>query len=132
MPVKPRATFSSSFMRSPKFSALMLRAPGREALMASTTRDDDGFHRCRLDIIMVLLGSQSHGFRRTVFAQHLAADVVVLAFHFVRQGFAEVVDEGGVLGGFDVGAKLFGDDAGDVRHFGGVLEHVLAVAGAVT
>lgn len=38
IPSKLLATFSRSFIRSAKFSAEILRAPGREALMASTTR----------------------------------------------------------------------------------------------
>ena len=80
---------------------------------------------------MVLLGSQGDFFGRAVFAQHLAGDVVVLAFHLVGQRFAEIVDQGGVFGGLDVGTELFGNHAGDVRHLGGVFEYVLAVAGAV-
>ena len=117
MPLKLLATFSSSFMRSTKFSAEMLRAPGREALIGVDNADDQGFDAGCFDVVVVLFGSQGDFFGGTVLAQHLTGNVVVLAFHFVRQGFAEVVDQGGVLGGLDVGTDFFGDHAGDMGHF---------------
>ncbi len=68
-------------------------------------------------------------FWHAILASHFTANMVVLAFHLVRQSFAHVVDQRGVLGGLDICAKLFGNNAGHVRHFGAVLQHVLAVTG---
>ena len=46
-------------------------------------------------------------------------------------GLAQVVEQAGPLGFGDVGADLGGQQPGHVGHLNGVVEHVLAVAGAV-
>ena len=53
------------------------------------------------------------------------------AVDLVVDRLADVVQQAGALGDLDVGAELGGHDAGEVRDLDGVVEHVLAVAGAV-
>ena len=53
------------------------------------------------------------------------------ALHLVVDGLAQVVEQSGPLGLGHVGADLGGQQAGDVGDLDGVVEHVLAVAGAV-
>ena len=45
-------------------------------------------------------------------------------------GLADVVQQAGALGDLEVGAELGGHDAGQMGDLDGVVEHVLAVAGA--
>ena len=53
------------------------------------------------------------------------------AFKLVIQRLADIVQQTRALGGMDVGAQLGGHHAGDMGHLNRVLQHVLAIAGAV-
>src|SRR5690606_9704770 len=76
------------------------------------------FDSCSLDIVMMLFGCQRNLFGCTVFAQHLARNVMVLALHLVRQGFTQIVYQSGIFGSLYVGTQVLGYYAGNVRHFG--------------
>ena len=54
------------------------------------------------------------------------------ALELVVDGLADVMQQAGALGQRHVGAQLRGHQAGQVGHLDGVLEHVLAVARAVS
>ena len=53
------------------------------------------------------------------------------ALHLVVHGLPQVVEQPGPFRGLDVHAQLRRHHAGNVAHLHGVLEDVLAVAGAV-
>jgi hypothetical protein len=59
-----------------------------------------------------------------------AADLDVGAGDFMVESFADIVQECSGLGYLDIGAELLGYHAGDMGHLYGVLEDILAVAGA--
>ena len=65
-----------------------------------------------------------------VFAGDVGADLGMGAFHLVVDGLADVMQQAAALGQGDVRAQLGCHDAGQMGHFDGVLEHVLAVGGA--
>lgn len=52
-------------------------------------------------------------------------------FHFVIDGFADIVQQSGALRQRDVRAKLSGHDGGKMRDLDGVIEHVLTITCAV-
>ena len=66
-----------------------------------------------------------------VLAAELHAQIDVSTLELVIQGLADVVEQTGPLGGVDVQAQLRGHKAGNVADLDGVLEDVLAIAGAV-
>ena len=65
-----------------------------------------------------------------VFAQEVDAELEVRALHLAVDRLADVVQEGGAHGDMGVEAHFPRHDAGEPRDFGGVREHVLAVARA--
>src|SRR5450756_2034696 len=92
---------------------------------------EDGLDSLRLDVLVVRLDGVAHALRLAVLLAELLRDVGVRAVDLVVHGLADVVQQAGALGDLDVGAQLGGHDAGEMSHLDGVVEHVLAVAGAV-
>ena len=66
-----------------------------------------------------------------VSAGQVHTDLDMAALDLVVHGLAQVVEQTGPLGGGHVRAQLRGQQPGDVGHLDGVVQHVLAVAGAV-
>ena len=87
--------------------------------------------RAHLDLVVVRLDGVHHVLGLAVPAGDLRADQRVAALHLVGQGLADVVQHGAALHQRRVHAELAGHHAGDVRGLDQVLEHVLAVGGAV-
>src|SRR5450756_1567172 len=92
---------------------------------------EDGLDSLRLDILVVRLDGVAHALRLAVLLAELLRDVGVRTVDLVVHGLADVVQQAGALGDLDVGAQLGGHDAGEMGDLDGVVEHVLAVAGAV-
>ena len=80
---------------------------------------------------MVGLDGVDHAVALPVFPGQLHANLDVGAFHLVVDGLAQVVKQARALGHSDVGADLSSQQSGHVAHLNGVVQHVLAVAGAV-
>jgi hypothetical protein len=95
-----------------------------------THADDEGFGGGGFDVVVVGIDGVHDGLVHAVLLGEVGADVVVATLDLVRDGLADVVEQGGGLGDADVGADVFGDHAGQVGHFDGVLEDVLRVGGA--
>src|SRR5450830_775125 len=91
----------------------------------------DGLDSLRLDVLVVRLDGVAHALRLAVLLAELLRDVGVRTVDLVVDGLADVVQQAGALGDLDVGAQLGGHDAGEMGYLDGVVEHVLAVAGAV-
>ena len=66
-----------------------------------------------------------------VLAAELHTKLDVGALHLVVNGLADIVQQTRTLGGGHIGAQLRRHHAGDMGHLDGVLQHILAVAGAV-
>ena len=66
-----------------------------------------------------------------ILAGDVDADGHVAALDLVVDGLADIVQEAGALGGGHVDAELGSEQAGNVRNLDGVVEHILAVTGAV-
>lgn len=92
--------------------------------------DDDGLGGGGLDVVVMGGHGVDDGVGHTVFLGELGADFGVLAFDFVGDGLTDVVEQGGGLGDAFVGADFVSDHTGDVGHFDGMEQDVLAVAGA--
>ena len=58
-----------------------------------------------------------NGFIHAILGGQVGADMMVAAFDFVADGFADVVEQGGGFGDADIGADFFGDHSGQMRHF---------------
>ena len=66
-----------------------------------------------------------------VLAAELHAQIDMGALELVVQGLADIVEQAGPLGSIHVQAQLRGHEAGNVADLDGVLEDILAIAGAV-
>ena len=80
---------------------------------------------------MVGLDGVNDSIRLLVLPGQIHADGDVAALHLVVDSLADVVEEARTLGGVHIHAQLRGHKTGNVGHFDGVIQHVLAVAGAV-
>ena len=67
-----------------------------------------------------------------ILAGHVHADVDVRALDLVIERLADVVEQAGAAGHGGIKPQLGGHDAGQEGHLQRMVEHVLAVAGAVT
>ena len=80
---------------------------------------------------MVGLDGVDHILALPVLPGQLHADLHVGALHLVVDGLAQVMEQAGALGLGHVHADLGGQQARQLGHLDGVVEHVLAKAGAV-
>ena len=85
-----------------------------------------------LHIAVVGLDGVNDGLRLLVLSGDIHADGDVAALYLVVNGLAQVVQQTGPLGHVHIHAQLGGQQPRDVGHFDGVVQHVLAVAGAVS
>src|SRR6266508_3445830 len=104
------------------------RPRGREGVGAV---DEHRLERARLVVAMVALHRMDHVTRLAELLQDLSAELQMCPFHLAVDRLAYVVEEAGALGHLDIRAELrrhVGREPGDLL---GMLEHVLAVGGAV-
>src|SRR5262245_3261153 len=92
--------------------------------------DDHRFERRPVDVHVMRRHGHHHRLALAVLAEEVDAELQVRALHFAIDRLADVVDERGADRDVRVEADLLRHDAGEARDFGGVREHVLAVAGA--
>ena len=79
---------------------------------------------------MVAFHRRNNPFIGAEFLQNAHTYFNMCALHLVVQRFADVMHQGPGFGDCHVGAQFFGNHSGNVRHFNGMLEDVLPVAGA--
>ena len=92
---------------------------------------EDGLDGRGLDVAVVRLDAVHDRLRLVHAPREVGADDRVRTLDLVVDRLAEVVEQAGALRELDVDAELGGHDAGEVADLERVLEHVLAVAGAV-
>ncbi|MPM14307.1 hypothetical protein SDC9_60669 [bioreactor metagenome] len=88
-------------------------------------------HRMGLHVVVVGLDGMNDVFLLLVLSGKFHAQLHMGAFHLVVHGLAQIVKQARPLGGLRVRAQLYGHHTGDVADLDGVLQNVLAVAGAV-
>ena len=62
------------------------------------------------------------------FTSQLSTDMVMLAFNFVGNCLAHIMQQRRYFGGADISANLASNHTSHMRHFGRMFEYVLAVA----
>ena len=62
------------------------------------------------------------------FASQLGTDMVMLAFNFVGNCLAHIVQQRRYFGGADISANLASNHTSHMRHFGRVLKNILTIA----
>ena len=80
---------------------------------------------------MVRLDRVDDAGRLLVFTGQVDADLHMAALDLMVDRFADVMQQAGAARGYGVDAQFAGHHAGDVRDLNRMLQHVLAVAGAV-
>ena len=85
----------------------------------------------RLHIVVVRFDRVDDGFGLVILPGDVDTDGDVAPFHLVVDGLADVMQKSGALGRDHIDAQFRGQQARDVGHFDRVVQHVLAVAGAV-
>ena len=102
---------------------------GRDGVRSLDDTGDDGlgFH-----VAMVGVDGMDHRFALLVLPGHIHADVHMGAFNLVVQSLADVMQQAGTAGQGGVQAQLRGNEPGEIGHFQRVVQHILAIAGAVT
>ena len=127
-----REAISSRSRRRPTYcSSASPRAPGPGAGDRVGGLHDHRLDRARLDLAVVGLHRVGDRLRLAAAAGDLAADERVRALDLVGDRLADVVQERGPARGLHRGAELLGHQRREVRALDQVVEHVLAVAGAV-
>ena len=106
------------------------RAPGPRRGNRVGRLHDHRFERRPVDVHVVGRHRHHHRFALAVLAEEVDADLEVRALHLAVDRLADVVQERRADGDVRVDAELPGHDAREARDLGGVIEHVLAVAGA--
>ena len=62
------------------------------------------------------------------FTGQLSTDMVMLAFNFVGNCLAHIVQQRRYFGGADISANLASNHTGHMRHFGRMLKNILTIA----
>ena len=90
--------------------------------------NDDGLWRSRFNVVVMSLNRMTDTLAQASFAGQLSTDMVMLAFNFVGNCLAHIVQQRRYFGSTNISANLASNHTSHMRHFGRMLKNILAVA----